>query len=90
MDGTSFPVRNLTLREDAPSPHGGPRQLIDIARLSKTLLLAIHQLGDAERICDRFILLSAGRIRGYGTLDELRARTRLPGAHLEEIFLALT
>jgi ABC-2 type transport system ATP-binding protein len=56
----------------------------------RTLLLAIHQLSDAERICDRFILLSAGRIRGCGTLDELRARTRQPGAHLEEIFLALT
>jgi ABC-2 type transport system ATP-binding protein len=56
----------------------------------RSLFLAVHQLSDAERICDRFILLSAGRIRGYGTLDELRARTRLPGGHLEEIFLALT
>jgi ABC-2 type transport system ATP-binding protein len=56
----------------------------------RSLLLAIHQLSDAERICDRFILLSAGRIRGYGTLDDLRARTRLPDGHLEEIFLALT
>jgi ABC-2 type transport system ATP-binding protein len=60
------------------------------AENGRSLLLAIHQLGDAERICDRFILLSAGRIRGCGTLDELRARTRLPGGHLEEIFLALT
>jgi ABC-2 type transport system ATP-binding protein len=60
------------------------------AENGRSLLLAIHQLGDAERICDRFILLSAGRIRGCGTLDELRAGTRLPGGHLEEIFLALT
>jgi ABC-2 type transport system ATP-binding protein len=73
------------------------RQTREVARVlrreadeGRALLLAIHQLSDAERICDRFILLSAGRIRGCGTLDELRARTRLPGGHLEEIFLALT
>jgi ABC-2 type transport system ATP-binding protein len=60
------------------------------AESGRSLLLAIHQLSDAERICDRFILLSAGRIRGCGTLDDLRARTGLPGGNLEEIFLALT
>ncbi len=73
------------------------RQTRDIARVlrreaesGRTLLLAVHQLSDAERICDRFVLLSAGRIRGCGTLDELRTRTGLPEGHLEEIFLALT
>ncbi|MEO8661209.1 MAG: ABC transporter ATP-binding protein, partial [Bryobacteraceae bacterium] len=40
----------------------------------RTLFLSIHQLGDAARICDRFVLLSAGRVAGEGTLDELRAR----------------
>lgn len=56
----------------------------------RTFVLAIHQLGDAERVCDRFVLLSQGRLRGAGTLDRLRATTALPAAHLEEIFLALT
>jgi ABC-2 type transport system ATP-binding protein len=56
----------------------------------RTFVLAIHQLADAERVCDRFLLLSQGRLRGEGTLDRLRARTQLPAAHLEEIFLALT
>jgi ABC-2 type transport system ATP-binding protein len=56
----------------------------------RTFVLAIHQLADAERVCDRFILLSQGRLRGAGTLDRLRAATALPAAHLEEIFLALT
>jgi len=60
------------------------------ARRGRALLLAIHQLSDAERICDRFILLSAGRIRGAGTLAELRARTGLVAGSLEDIFLALT
>ena len=57
---------------------------------SRTLLLCIHQLVDAERICDRVLLLSQGRIIGVGRLDELRAKTGLPSGSLEEIFLALT
>jgi ABC-type multidrug transport system ATPase subunit len=60
------------------------------AARGRTFVLAIHQLADAERVCDRFLLLSQGRLCGEGTLDRLRARTHLPAAHLEEIFLALT
>jgi ABC-2 type transport system ATP-binding protein len=56
----------------------------------RTLVLAIHQLLDAERICDRFVLLTDGRVRGAGTLGDLRTRTHLPTGSLEEIFLALT
>jgi ABC-type multidrug transport system ATPase subunit len=63
------------------------RALRDQAR---TLLLCIHQLNDAERICDRFLLLSGGRIVGVGTLAELRTQTGLSSGSLEEIFLALT
>jgi ABC-type multidrug transport system ATPase subunit len=60
------------------------------AAAGRTLILAIHQLLDAERVCDRFILLADGRVRGAGTLAELRARTQLPAGTLEEVFLALT
>ncbi len=56
----------------------------------RTLLLAIHQLADAERVCDRFVLLADGAVRGAGTLDELRAKTGLASASLEDLFLALT
>jgi ABC-2 type transport system ATP-binding protein len=56
----------------------------------RTLLLSIHQLRDAEQVCDRFALLADGRIRGIGTLDELRARTGRSSGTLEDIFLALT
>jgi ABC-2 type transport system ATP-binding protein len=70
------------------------RAIADVLRRAaaggRTFVLAIHQLTDAERVCDRFILLSQGRLRGEGTLDRLRACTHLPAAHLEEIFLALT
>ena len=55
-----------------------------------TLLLSIHQMTDAERVCDRFVLLADGTVRGAGTLEELRSRTALPAGRLEDIFLALT
>lgn len=56
----------------------------------RTLFLSIHQLSDAARICDRFVLLSAGQVVGEGTLDELRQSARVDGGGLEEVFLALT
>jgi ABC-type multidrug transport system ATPase subunit len=60
------------------------------AASGRTLVLAIHQLMDAERVCDRFILLADGRVRGVGTLDDLRARAGHATGNLEDIFLALT
>jgi ABC-2 type transport system ATP-binding protein len=60
------------------------------AQAGRALLLSIHQLRDAEAVCDRVALLSDGRIRGIGTLAELRARIGEPQATLEDIFLALT
>jgi ABC-type multidrug transport system ATPase subunit len=76
------------------------------AEKGRTLLIAVHQLSDAARLCDRFVLLQAGRVVAAGTLDELRElaglgsaappepptvpSARLPGAILEDVFLALT
>jgi ABC-type multidrug transport system ATPase subunit len=56
----------------------------------RTLMLSIHQLNDAARVCDRLVLLSEGNVVGEGTIDELRAQASLSAGGLEEIFLALT
>ena len=64
--------------------------LRDVAGRGRSLVLAIHQLTDAERVCDRFVLLADGRVRGIGTLNELRAQTKKASATLEDVFLALT
>ena len=56
----------------------------------RTFTLAIHQLADAERVCDRFILLADGRVCGVGSLDDLRRSINHPTARLEDVFLALT
>jgi ABC-type multidrug transport system ATPase subunit len=60
------------------------------ARNGRTLLLSIHQLVDAGRVCDRLVLLSAGQVVAEGTLSELQAGVGLPDGGVEEIFLALT
>jgi ABC-type multidrug transport system ATPase subunit len=61
------------------------------AAAGRTMVLSIHQIADAARVCDRFVLLSGGRTRGEGTIDELSALAgAAPGTALEEIFLALT
>jgi ABC-2 type transport system ATP-binding protein len=64
------------------------------ASAGRTMFLSIHQIRDAARVCDRFVLLSGGRTRGEGTLEELTsaaaARGSDAGGDLEEVFLALT
>ena len=64
------------------------------ASAGRTMFLSIHQIKDAARVCDRFVLLSGGSIRGEGTIDQLAslaaARGAAPTTDLEEVFLALT
>jgi ABC-2 type transport system ATP-binding protein len=64
------------------------------AARGRTLFLSIHQISDAGRFCDRFVLLSNGRVCGEGTVPELAALAARNGAEphadLEEAFLALT
>ena len=52
-----------------------------VAAGGRTLLVSIHQISEAGRLCDRFVLLSGGRVRAEGAI---------PVAQLEEVFLALT
>ena len=56
----------------------------------RTLMLSIHQLVDAGRVCDRLVLLNNGKLGGEGTLADLRVQAGLNEGGLEEIFLALT
>lgn len=68
------------------------RQAMDVLRRDaakgRTLVLSIHQLSDAARVCDRFLLLDHGKSVAEGTLGELTSRAGAGG--LEEVFLALT
>ncbi len=67
----------------------GIMELLRRTLAARTLLLSIHQLSEAERICDRFLLLKDGHVVAIGDLDELRQQAGLESGGLEEIFLAL-
>jgi len=65
--------------------------LLRQSMIGRTMILSIHQLTEAEKICDRFLLLDEGQVLGIGTLDELRTLSACDNdATLEEVFLALT
>ena len=56
----------------------------------RSLLVSIHQLNDAAKVCDRLVLLNDGRRVAEGSLSALQAQANVPDGGLEEIFLALT
>jgi ABC-2 type transport system ATP-binding protein len=57
-----------------------------------TVLLSTHDLEEAERLCDRVIILDRGRILAEGTPAALREAHGLAGdgSSLEDVFLRLT
>ncbi len=69
------------------------KQLLDAG---KTILLTTHFMEEAERLCDRLIIIEAGRIIAAGTPRELIdthvpvSPTALRPANLEDVFLKLT
>lgn len=56
----------------------------------RALLVSIHQLNDAAKVCDRLVLLNDGHRVAEGTLSELQDQANVREGGLEEIFLALT
>jgi ABC-2 type transport system ATP-binding protein len=53
------------------------------------VLMSTHILSTAEQYCDRFVIIHEGRIYVQGTLSELRKLSGMPGASLDEMYLAL-
>ena len=82
---------------DEPFDGLDPRQTVEVADLlreesaaGRTLVLSIHQLADAARICSRYLLLVEGKVVGCGTMEELRTQAGVESTNLEAIFFALT
>ena len=67
----------------------GVMDLLRDTTAGRTLLLSIHQLSEAEKICDRFLLLNTGKISAIGSLEQLRKQAGLSGSNLEEVFLEI-
>ena len=61
--------------------------LEEARRRGRCILYSTHIMGEAERLCDRLVVIHRGRVLATGTASELRVRT---GRHyLEDVFIAL-
>ena len=79
---------------DEPFDGFDPIQLREILSMIKsekengrTFILSIHQMSDAEKICDNFILLNEGQMVAAGSLEELSRQFKIETESLEEIFI---
>lgn len=79
---------------DEPFDGFDPIQLQDILemiraehRKGRTFIISIHQLHDAEKICDHYILLKEGRMAAEGNMSALADRFGLEKPSLEQVFM---
>ncbi len=92
---TALSNRKPILVLDEPFDGFDPIQLgaiLDLLRQEnaggRVFFLSIHQLSDAEKICDYYILLNEGRMVAQGTLETLRRKFGHETSTLEAIFMA--
>ncbi|MDT2673173.1 ABC transporter ATP-binding protein [Enterococcus dongliensis] len=64
--------------------------MVTMKKQGAAILMSTHILATAEKYCDRFVVLHEGIVRAQGTLQELQDEFHLPGASLDEIYIALT
>lgn len=80
---------------DEPFDGFDPIQLQDILdmlraehRKGRTFIISIHQLHDAEKICDYYILLKEGKLVAEGNMESLTGRFGLKKpSSLEQVFM---
>jgi len=69
------------------------RDLIRMMELKKaegaSLLMSTHVLANAQRICDKFVIINNGEVYAKGTLNELREEFGMPEASLDEMYTEL-
>ena len=59
------------------------------ARAGRSIIVSLHVMYDAARVCDRMVLLNDGATIAQGSERELRERTGLADGPFDEVFLAL-
>ena len=72
---------------DVPTARAIETAIVDAKKTGKCVLYSTHVMEEAEYLCDRIGVISGGKMKMTGTMEELRAAT---GKHrLREIFLEL-
>lgn len=70
------------------------RKLLDMIEWEKQrgagILMSTHVLDTAEKICDRFLLISHGKLIAEGTLTDIQKKSELPDGSLFDCFHILT
>ena len=70
------------------------RDLINLlkarAEAGAAILLTTHVLSIAPNLCDRYLLLQKGQLKGAGNLADLRQHLELPSASLDDIYIRMT
>ena len=46
--------------------------LLELSAKGTTVIMSTHQMDEVERMCDRILMLNAGKVVLYGRLDEIR------------------
>ncbi len=64
--------------------------LRELAVQGVTTIMSTHILEIAQAMCDRIAIMYGGRLLALGTIEELRAKAKMPDSGLEDIFLKLT
>ena len=64
------------------------RQVERLRSDGRTVLLVTHDMEEAERLCDRLVMIDRGRVVGLGRPADLVAE--VGGRSLEDVFLART
>ncbi len=65
------------------------RELVrQLGQQGGTVIYSTHQLAEAQRVCNRIVIIHNGQVRADGTPQELLDQTQTE--HLEEAYVALT
>jgi sodium transport system ATP-binding protein len=72
---------------DVPTARAIETAIVDAKKAGKCVVYSTHVMEEAEYLCDRIGVISGGKMRMIGTMEELRAATGK--LRLREIFLDL-
>lgn len=72
---------------DVPAARNVHDMVCEFKSEGKCIVFSTHQMTEAEKVCDRIIIMARGRIAAQGTFEELRRQSGRED--LEDIFMRL-